>query len=107
MLKNGLALLIHNWCKFCQFCQSRLPALTELLSITALYINMEKRYFTVKEIASYLGMSPNTIRAWIRVRQIPYLKLGRAVRFDIRKIDIWAESKNRSLNSLDFHLRRV
>ncbi len=57
---------------------------------------MERRYFNVKEIANYLGMTPNAIRAWVRLRQIPYSKLGRAVRFDIRKIDLWAESKNRS-----------
>lgn len=69
-------------------------------------VSMEKRYFNVKEIANYLGMSPNSIRAWVRLRRIPFSKLGRSVRFDIRKIDIWAESKKRCENSLDFHLRR-
>lgn len=67
---------------------------------------MERRYFNVKEIANYLGMSPNSIRAWVRLRQIPFSKFGRAVRFDIQKIDLWAENMERCKNSLDFHLRR-
>ncbi len=67
---------------------------------------MERRYFTVKEIADYLGMSPNAIRAWVRLRQIPFSKLGRAVRFDKQKIDLWVESRERSFDVLDFHLRR-
>ncbi len=65
---------------------------------------MVKRYFTVPEIANYLGMSPNSIRAWVRLRRIPYSKLGRAVRFDIQKINTWAEEQSKK--TLDFHLRR-
>lgn len=107
MLKSVLDLLNRNWCRFCHFCQCILPQLTEFTLMTAEHIKMEKRYFTVNEIANYLGMTSNAIRAWVRLRKIPYSKLGRSVRFDIRKIDLWVESKERCKNSLDFHLRRV
>lgn len=68
---------------------------------------MEKRYFNAKETANYLGMSPNSIRAWVRLRRIPFVKFGRSVRFDKQKIDLWAESRERSFEVLDFHLRRM
>jgi excisionase family DNA binding protein len=35
---------------------------------------------TVREAAEELGLSPATIRAWIRRRKIGYVRLGRAVR---------------------------
>lgn len=54
-----------------------------------LFWTMEKHYFTVKEIATYLGLSPNTIRAWVKYGRIPFCKFGRAVRFDIKKIEPW------------------
>jgi excisionase family DNA binding protein len=56
---------------------------------------MEKRYLKVEELATYLGLSPETIRAWVKKRQIPFYKLGRAVRFDKHEIDKWLESKKR------------
>lgn len=65
---------------------------------------MERRYFNVKEIANYLGMSPNSIRAWVRLRRIPFSKLGSAVRFDMQMINTWEEE--RRVKTLDFHLRR-
>ena len=44
---------------------------------------------TVREAAEELGLSPATIRAWIRQRRLGYLRLGRAVRIpasEIRRI---------------------
>jgi excisionase family DNA binding protein len=44
---------------------------------------------TVKEAAEELGLSPATIRLWIRQRKIGYVRLGRAVRIppsEIRRI---------------------
>jgi excisionase family DNA binding protein len=35
---------------------------------------------TVREAAEELGLSPATIRAWLRQRRIGYVRLGRAVR---------------------------
>jgi excisionase family DNA binding protein len=44
---------------------------------------------TVREAADELGLSPATVRAWIRQRRIGYVRLGRAVRIpgaEIRRV---------------------
>jgi excisionase family DNA binding protein len=41
---------------------------------------------TVREAAEELGLSPATIRAWIRQRKIGYVRLGRAVRIPASEI---------------------
>ncbi len=38
--------------------------------------------WTVDDLATWWQVSPNTIRAWQQNGQIPYIKLGRHVRFD-------------------------
>lgn len=41
---------------------------------------------TVREAAEELGLSPATIRLWIRQRRIGYVRLGRAVRIPASEI---------------------
>jgi excisionase family DNA binding protein len=41
---------------------------------------------TVRETADELGLSPATIRLWIRRRKIGYVRLGRAVRIPAGEI---------------------
>ena len=36
----------------------------------------------VERAATELGVSPHTLRAWLRQRRLPYLKLGRRVLLD-------------------------
>ncbi|MHB8155593.1 MAG: helix-turn-helix domain-containing protein [Candidatus Omnitrophota bacterium] len=67
---------------------------------------MEKRYLTTKEVAIYLGLSEHTIRAWVKLGRIPFYKLGRAVRFDLRKLEPWLKRQECSLSVEDFHLQR-
>lgn len=31
--------------------------------------------------AAYLNVSPHTVRKWVRLRRVPYIKLGGAIRF--------------------------
>ena len=63
---------------------------------------MEKRFLNVKEIANYLNLSEHTVRSWIRVGKIPFSKLGRAVRFDLRRIEPWLKKKEcRTLDSFE------
>lgn len=54
---------------------------------------MNKRFLTAKEVAIYLSLSENTIRAWVKLGRIPFSKLGRSVRFDLRAIDKWLGDK--------------
>jgi len=48
---------------------------------------MEKRLLKIGEVSEYLGVSVNTLRCWCSRRTIPYVKLGRMVRFDIAQLE--------------------
>lgn len=52
-----------------------------------------QRFLDVKSLAQYLCLSEDTIRAWVKTGQIPFSKLGRAVRFDLLKIEPWLKRK--------------
>ncbi len=54
---------------------------------------MEKRFISPIELAEYTGLKPDTIYSWIWKRKIPYCKMGRLVKFDLREIDKWIEEK--------------
>ena len=51
------------------------------------------KLLTKKEMASFLGISLNTLNVWISRRKIPYLKLGKAknalVRFSLDQVEEW------------------
>ena len=53
----------------------------------------EKRLFTVDEAAYYLGLTKTTLYTWTCQKKIPYVKIGRALRFDRAELDTWVESK--------------
>lgn len=50
---------------------------------------MQKRFYSIKEIAEYLAVSKSGIRKWVRTGQIPFLKINGCIRFDIEAIDKW------------------
>jgi excisionase family DNA binding protein len=52
---------------------------------------MEKRYISVSEASIYLGVSPSAIRKWQREGTIPFCRLNGSIRFDIQKLDGWAQ----------------
>jgi len=55
---------------------------------------MEKRLITVKELADYISATKGAIYQMLFRREIPeqaVVKLGRAVRFDLKEIDKWIE----------------
>jgi excisionase family DNA binding protein len=45
------------------------------------------RLMTIKQAAEYLGTTPATLYTKIWRREIPFVKLGRSVRFDVRDLD--------------------
>ena len=55
---------------------------------------MEKRFYTVEDIAIYLGFSVSAIRKWIRQGGIPFWRINGGIRFDLQEIDKWTH-KNR------------
>ena len=46
------------------------------------------------EAAVYLGCSPATLRVWVSKRRVPFIRVGRLVRFRRRDLDEFLE-KNR------------
>jgi excisionase family DNA binding protein len=53
----------------------------------------EKRLLTVTELSSLLSMTPGAIYMLIARCQIPYLKIGRRVRFDPAQIEAWLQNQ--------------
>lgn len=51
--------------------------------------NSMEKLLTVHEISNFLGVKPSTVRKWVHLGFIPHVKLGRAVRFEKRKIEDW------------------
>lgn len=51
-----------------------------------------ERWMSLEEIAKHLGVSKDTIRAWIKKETIPYHKVGRQYKFRLSEVDNWVES---------------
>lgn len=62
---------------------------------------INKRLLTPKEVSEYLGISVKGIYNMVYRRQIPFVKIGGRLKFDIRDIDNWIEeNKVKDVNSL-------
>jgi excisionase family DNA binding protein len=48
---------------------------------------MQSRLFTVQEAARYLAVSASTLYGWVWQRRISFVKVGRALRFDVRDLE--------------------
>ena len=51
----------------------------------------EKRFVGPNELAKYLDISVNTVYSWVYLRRIPFVKMGRLVKFDLKDIDKWLQ----------------
>jgi excisionase family DNA binding protein len=47
----------------------------------------EIRLMTIKQTAQYLGTTPASLYTKIWRREIPFIKIGRSVRFDVNDLD--------------------
>lgn len=50
---------------------------------------IEQRFLPISDAATYLGTTEHHIRKLIENRTIPYVKVGRYVRFDKHALDAW------------------
>ena len=50
-----------------------------------------KRLLNVKEAAGYLGIQVDTVYKKSRLRELPCVKVGRALRFDVRALERFVE----------------
>lgn len=48
-----------------------------------------RRLLDVKELAEYIGLSVHTVYTMVSQRRIPFTKVGRLTKFDVRAIDEW------------------
>lgn len=54
---------------------------------------MTKRYIGIKELSEYIGVSSGTLYVWVCHRKIPFVKIGRLVKFDLLAVEKWLEEK--------------
>ena len=54
--------------------------------------NNLERWYSMKEITMYSGVSRDTVLAWIEKRNMPAAKIGRLWKFKISEVDAWMKS---------------
>ncbi|HEY7338943.1 MAG TPA: helix-turn-helix domain-containing protein [Bryobacteraceae bacterium] len=52
---------------------------------------IERRYMTIEEIAEYIGRSKTAVYRLVAKREIPFIRIGRTLRFDRMAIEGWQE----------------
>ena len=50
-----------------------------------------KRLLNVREAAQYLGLQADTVYKKSRLRELPSVKVGRALRFDVKALERFVE----------------
>ena len=55
--------------------------------------HMEKRFLGLEELSQYLGLAKGTLYIWVCHKKIPYIKMGRLVKFDLQEIEPWLKEK--------------
>lgn len=51
------------------------------------------KLINISEAAGMLGVAVATVRRWVLRRQIPFIKLGAAVRFDTNELEKWLKER--------------
>lgn len=61
-----------------------------------------RRLYTASEAGEYLGLSEQTIRQWASQGRLPKVKIGgKALRFDIRDLDLLIKSDKSPARTFD------
>jgi excisionase family DNA binding protein len=47
------------------------------------------RLITIQQAAGYTGLSPHTLYTMVSQRRVPFVKVGRLVKFDLDLLDKW------------------
>lgn len=52
-----------------------------------------KKLLTYPEASEYLSINQGTLRNMVYNRDIPFVKIGRMLRFDVEELNIWINTK--------------
>ena len=52
-----------------------------------------EKLITIEELAVSLGLAPQTIRNWVALQKIPFVRLGRRTFFRPRSLRKWLDRK--------------
>lgn len=52
-------------------------------------MELKGRLLTVEDAATYIAVSTSTLYGWVWQRKIPFVKVGRALRFDRSDLDAY------------------
>ena len=55
-------------------------------------LEIEDRYYSMREICKYLGISRDTALRWIAIKNMPAHKIGKNWKFKISEIDEWVNN---------------
>jgi excisionase family DNA binding protein len=55
-------------------------------------LGANKKLMRTGEMAEYLNMSLNTLYYFVHTRQIPHIKIGGKLRFDLEEINGWLDN---------------
>ena len=53
---------------------------------------MEPILLNINEVANLLGMHPNSIRNLMAEGKLPYLKIGKSLRFEVETVRVFVET---------------
>jgi len=48
-----------------------------------------RRLISIQEAAEYTGLSHHTLYTMVSQRRVPFVKMGRLVKFDVELVDKW------------------
>ena len=66
--------------------KGRYQDVPELLDIKGWQDEIARKPFNLKQAAEYLGVSPITLRRWVKAGRVSAHKIGRAYTFDVRSL---------------------
>jgi excisionase family DNA binding protein len=54
---------------------------------------IQRRLITIQEAATYTDLAVDTLYKMVSQRRIPFVKVGRLVKFDLAHLDEWIKQK--------------